>query len=171
MLCWTLSSRKICGTLNIPRHWIWVMSLKIIKNISKIWKIGCEWGLWFSRSTTCQQVRREWFLASWGNMNSVSISSQPLQPLFAASVSLTNNATVSKGSLCPPRWNVFFILTGLLARQRGSPRKALAEQPKTAASASLHDLTPHRKQATYLHRCQTTALNLKETQMFSPASV
>lgn len=67
-------------------------------------------------------------------MNSVSTSSQPLQPLPAAPVSLTTNTTVRKVSWCPPWWNVFFrfslspLLVGISAALTGkrwlsSPRR------------------------------------------------
>lgn len=91
-------SCEICMTLHIMTCFISCISLKIILNINKVWKIGCEEVAHFQDQQLASNSEK-----TRGNKNSASLSSQPLQPLPAAPVSLTNNTTVSKVSWCPAR--------------------------------------------------------------------
>lgn len=79
-----------------------------------------------------------------------------------------NKAAVGKVSWCPPPTVKYFLqfLIGPLVHQHSAHKKARAE---TAAFFPIAWLdTP--QQESHPHRCQTNALNLKETRVFSLAS-
>lgn len=154
---------KYCRILNVGE-----VSQNNLNINNKIWKIICEWG--FSRSTTCQQKWKEkkkkshfLLLEETWTLSPYPLSHYKLSLLRCQSKKAEVIGWCPQGEMLSSVSNWATCWSELLSQE------SVAEQLKTAASFPTAGLdTPGQEY--HPHKCQTNALTLKETRMFSLAS-